>query len=256
MRQSDCARALAIAVFGITCLSSVTIAEERNAGPSAWSYEGDSGPSHWGELSATNDACIHGKEQSPIDIEQTIEADLPHLPIAWRPVRGRGVNNGHTIQVTVERGSFIVLDGTRYDLLQFHFHHPSEHLIQGKTHPIEAHFVHRAESGTIAVLAVFIDPGTESRLLESALNAAPAHEEIELPGTIELTSLLPRQRSYLRYEGSLTTPPCSETVHWIVFEHPAHASRRQIDRFAALYANNARPHQPVGRRFILNVRRN
>jgi carbonic anhydrase len=164
------------------------------------------------------------------------------------------LNNGHTIQVNVAPGSTAIVNGQRYDLLQFHFHHPSEHLLSGKAQDLEVHFVHKAASGALAVIGVFITPGAANATLQAVFDAMPAKEgpEVATSATIDPDQLL-SSGPYYRYMGSLTTPPCSEGLTWSVFEKPITASKDQILAFAKLFANNARPVQPLNNRFLLEV---
>jgi carbonic anhydrase len=214
-----------------------------------WTYE-EAG--HWGELSPDFQACGIGVEQSPIDLVQPIPSALGDVAIEWQAGPGVVENNGHTIEIKTAPGSAATVAGTRYDLVQFHFHHPSEHSLDGQRLAMEAHFVHRAGTGGLAVLGVFLVPGAEHAILAKVWEKMPAEEgEAELEEPVDLLSLLPKSRAYYRYAGSLTTPPCSEVVLWTVFAEPVEVSQAQIDAFAALYPMNARPVQEINRRFLL-----
>lgn len=214
-----------------------------------WGYaEAD----RWGALSPEFGACSLGNEQSPIDLSDPIPSALGDVVIDWRPTGGTVVNNGHTVQVNMAAGGTADVAGVRYDLLQFHFHHPSEHTVAGAHRAMEAHFVHRAESGALAVIGVFLVPGDGNPALAAVWERMPAsHGEAELDAQLDLASFLPAGRAYYRYAGSLTTPPCSETVLWTVFVEPVEVAEAQIDAFAALYPMNARPVQGLNRRFLL-----
>lgn len=220
-----------------------------------WSYEGHGGPAEWGQLSPNFEACGIGKDQSPVDIRSALPARLSPIKINYRAQPLALLNNGHTIQVNQAPGNFITFEGERYDLIQYHFHTPSEHTINGKAAPLEVHLVHKgAESGKLTVLGVNLVPGKANPLIGAVWAAAPAEAGPvkEVPGVrLDPAALLPAKRAYYRYEGSLTTPPCSEVVHWVVFKQPITASQAQIDAFAKLFPNNARPPQPINRRFIL-----
>jgi carbonic anhydrase len=165
----------------------------------------------------------------------------------------RVVNNGHTIQVNADPGSSCVIGGTSYVLQQFHFHHPSEHLLSGKPFDIECHFVHRSAAGDIAVIGVFMRPGETNRALQPIWDAMPRQEgpERDAGTTYDPGALLPANPGYYRYTGSLTTPPCSQGIVWTVLQQPIEASPEQIRQFAALYKNNARPVQGHNRRYLL-----
>ncbi|MFH7244512.1 MAG: carbonic anhydrase [Spirulina sp.] len=224
-----------------------------------WGYVGEAGPDHWGELSPEFQVCGLGREQSPIDLNYPISADLSPLTLAYQPVPLKLLNNGHTIQVNIagdsdNGGNTLDLDGKPYTLKQFHFHHPSEHTVAGAAFPMEIHFVHTHEDGSIAVLGVFIKEGAENPVLRPIWEAMPSHESEVLTvrnATINPSDLLPSEGDTFRYFGSLTTPPCSEIVSWLVFQRPIEASRAQIERFSLIFAHNARPVQPQNRRILL-----
>jgi carbonic anhydrase len=224
--------------------------------PPHWSYEGDTGPAHWGELSPDFKVCQLGLEQTPIDLAGGLKGELAgRVDIDYKPLPLRILNNGHTIQVNAEPGSACLIEATRYELLQFHFHHPSEHLLSGKPFDLEAHFVHRASSGDLAVLGVFVKPGARNAALQPIWDAMPRTEtpERNAGGSLDPSALLPKSSSYFRYMGSLTTPPCSEGLTWTVFRDAVEASPEQIRQFATLFPNNARPVQGRNRRFVIEA---
>jgi|HubBroStandDraft_6_1064221.scaffolds.fasta_scaffold24299_2 carbonic anhydrase len=226
------------------------------AHPPHWSYEGTTGPAHWGELSPDFKVCQLGMEQTPIDLSGSLKGELAgRLDINYKPLPLRIVNNGHTIQVNAEPGSTCTIGNTRYELLQFHFHHPSEHLLSGKPFDLEGHFVHRASTGDFAVLGVFIKPGARNAALQPIWDAMPQTEapERNAGGSFDASALLPKESGYFRYMGSLTTPPCSEGLTWTVFREPIEASPEQIRQFASLFPNNARPVQGRNRRFLIEA---
>ena len=220
-----------------------------------WGYEGAAAPEKWGELSADFKACKLGMEQTPIDLKGAIRArfDKP-LSLAYQPVGGKIVNNGHTIQVNLEKGCSCSIEGTSYELLQFHFHHPSEHLLAGKPFAMELHLVHKAENGALAVLGAFIREGAENPLLAPIFDTMPGKANAEAAlAPLDPSGLLPLARAYFRYMGSLTTPPCSEGLTWTVFKEPIEASPEQIRKFAALFPHNARPVQQRHHRYLLEA---
>jgi carbonic anhydrase len=221
-----------------------------------WSYEGEGAPARWGQLEADFRACDIGMEQSPIDLRGAVRADVGTVEPSFQDMPLVVLNNGHTIQVNCAAGSQTLINGTRFDLLQFHFHHPSEHLLAGKKFDMELHFVHRSAAGQLAVLGVFIQPGANNAALDPIWAAMPASAgpAKEAGTAIRPAALLPAGRSYLRYAGSLTTPPCSEGVLWTVFKDPIEASPDQVRRFAALFPVNARPVQSAVRRYLLETR--
>ncbi len=220
-----------------------------------WSYHGETGPQYWGALDESYDLCAHGEQQSPIDLSDERIAPLPAIEIDFQPFVPTVINNGHTIEVDSAQHGKMVLDGKTYTLLQFHFHHLSEHTMNGQHFPLEAHFVHRAEDGTLGVLGVFFKAGKANSDLQHIWDLAP-----KTPGkkhgktAFDAASLLPANRVYYRYEGSLTTPPCSQIVSWAIFSKPVEVSQAQIDAFARLYANNYRPTQNRYRRMVLKSR--
>jgi len=219
-----------------------------------WTYHGEEGPEHWGELSPDFHTCSIGTQQSPIDLTGPVRVSQDGLTVNWQPLPlDHVVNNGHTIQVNCPPGSTIQAGGRSYTLLQFHFHHPSEHKLAGRAFPLEVHFVHRSEAGDLAVLGVFFTEGAENATLAPIWAAMP-HQAGEADGhaTVNPAALLPAAHDHFHYAGSLTTPPCSETVSWYVLRQPVEASAAQIGAFAALFDNNARPTQPVNRRFLLS----
>lgn len=218
-----------------------------------WSYEGATGPAHWGEVDAASKVCSVGSQQSPIDVESSIKAQLPPLEIAWRKKPDMIVNNGHTIQVNAAAGNTLTVAKEKYDLVQFHFHHPSEHRIAGKSFPMEVHFVHRNAAGSLAVIGVLMTAGKANPAFKQIAGAMPAKagEPVKM-NAVDANQLLPARRSYYRYAGSLTTPPCSEVVNWLLLREPIQVAQADIDAFAKLYPMNARPPQKDNRRFVLS----
>ncbi|MEJ2374762.1 MAG: carbonic anhydrase [Pseudolabrys sp.] len=222
------------------------------AGP-PWGYEGAHGPDHWGEIDAASKVCGAGTQQSPIDIEHPIKAQLPPIKIAWHDRCKTIVNNGHTIQLDVVPGSTLAMGNDAYALVQFNFHHPSEHTIAGKTYPMEAHFVHRNDDGTLAVLAVMLKAGSSNTVFKKIVETMPrqAGPAVAADKAIDPHALLPSERGYYRYAGSLTTPPCSEVVNWVLLREPIVVAQADIDAFAKVFPMNARPVQNLDRRFVL-----
>jgi carbonic anhydrase len=218
-----------------------------------WSYEGEAGPDKWGTHEDADKACSIGSQQSPIDISGAISARQPLLKLSWDKRPDTIVNNGHTIQLGFPEGGTLAMDGRKYALKQFHFHHPSEHLVEGKRFAMEAHFVHAADD-RVAVVGVLLVPGRSNQVFRKIIATMPADEgaPIAADPAIDPNHLLPTQRTYFHYEGSLTTPPCSETVDWIVLTHPVEVDADDIAHFAKLYPMNARPVQKRDRRFILS----
>lgn len=223
-----------------------------------WGYTGPSGPEHWAELNADYKVCATGTQESPIDLRDAVPARLGDLGVEWRPFPLRVSNTGHSIQVDAQPGGRLSVDGKAFELAQFHLHHPSEHLLDGRRFPLEIHFVHRGPDGTAAVVAVFVEHGAANHALEPVLANMPREAGASRAAegaALEPRRLLPARRDYLRYEGSLTTPPCSENVDWLVLTAPIQASREQVGAFESLYAANARPLQDRHRRFLLRSER-
>jgi carbonic anhydrase len=222
------------------------------ASPEHWSYEGASGPDHWGELDRANATCSAGLQESPIDIKSSISAALPPVEIAWNR-GGRMVNNGHTIQINVPPGSKLTRGDSVYEMVQYHFHHPSEHHVDNKPFAMEAHFVHKdALSNELGVLGVFLVAGRPNPAFAHLAATFPAEEGAEVAvDDIDPRGLLPDRLGYWFYEGSLTTPPCTENVDWMLTALPLEVAASDIHRFSILFSNNARPVMPGNRRFIL-----
>ena len=218
-----------------------------------WGYTGATGPDHWAEMSPEYGICSRGQQESPVDLKGAVPAALGKLVHEWKPVPLRVANNGHTVQVEAPAGSTFSTAGKTYSLAQFHLHHPSEHLLDGRRFPLELHFVHRGTDGVLGVIGVFAVAGRANPTLQAVLDAMPRTRGATSPvtaRTVNIDKLLPRGAFY-RYEGSLTTPPCSESVDWVVMRTPIEASATQIDAFEKLYPYNARPVQPLNRRFLL-----
>lgn len=219
---------------------------------SDWGYHGDHGVESWGALSAT---CSEGKNQSPIDINDTVlvDAQLPNLAIKYSGHVSEVINNGHTIQANVTGDNTLQIDGDTFTLKQFHFHTPSENTLNGKTSPLEAHFVHANSHDELAVISVFYQAGLrEESALQHVLSDLPSNGEAVQPDTqISLNSLLPRLRSYYRFSGSLTTPPCSEGVRWFVLKDKQTVGQQELEVLQGAMGNNARPTQPAHARKVL-----
>ncbi|HVU29607.1 MAG TPA: carbonic anhydrase family protein [Sphingomicrobium sp.] len=241
MRTGIARAAFVTAFLGLTAADSGTAHH--------WSYAGPDGPSHWGG------ACKSGKSQSPIGIETaTVDVKkLPPLVIDYRPGTLHVIDNGHTVQVNVDKGSSMTVGGHRFELVQFHFHKPSEETIDGRHFAMVAHLVHRDLKGDLAVIAVPLRAGAANPVIETVWRYLP-HEkgrERSLHGvSISPGQLLPANRAYFTYMGSLTTPPCTEGVRWFVLKAPTSVSLNQITTFSKLYRANARPVQPLNRREV------
>jgi len=220
--------------------------------PAHWDYQGAGGPEQWAHLSPEFATCARGTRQSPIDIRDGIKVELDAVQFDYKPSAFKVLDNGHTVQVNVAPGNAIEVMGQRYELVQFHFHRPSEERINGKPFDMVAHLVHKSEQGRLAVVAVLLEKGSAQPVVQSVWNNLPLEkgDEIAARAPIDLNQLLPRERGYYTYMGSLTTPPCSEGVLWMVMKQPVTISDEQIGIFARLYPMNARPVQAASGRLI------
>ncbi len=218
-----------------------------------WSYSGAEGPTHWADLDPAYAACAAGFAQSPVDVSGALDATLPPLVIDYQGLGQDVVNNGHTIQVNVAPGSTLTLDGRTFTLKQFHFHTPSEDKMNGESFAMEGHLVHADPEGHLAVISVLYRLGAENPVIAQVWNAMPERTDTPAapPAPIDPAALLPTDKGYFRFDGSLTTPPCTEGVRWIVLKAPMTVSQSQVDRLtAAMHGANSRPVQPVNARVI------
>lgn len=223
-----------------------------------WSYDGENGPEHWDDLDPANAVCANGKEQSPINIvmARVIESEqLKKMEINYTPSDFSLVNNGHTIQANARTmDNIVTARGKEYTLVQFHFHAPSEHQFNGQHFDMELHLVHKDEKDQLAVIAVMMKEGMSNRVLANVWSALPEEETAEgvkLSAPVDLMSILPKDQQSFQYRGSLTTPPCSEAVQWIVLGKPIDISKEQIDAFRQIYPNNHRPIQALEDRKVM-----
>lgn len=219
-----------------------------------WGYTGHESPEKWGELSPNYALCSSGKNQSPIDVVDTISGELPALNLDYKAVKAEIVNNGHTIQVNFkDDANKLSLNGNTFTLKQFHFHTPSENRIQGKSFPLEVHFVHADSNNNLAVLGLLYEVGAENAQLSPVWAAMPkeAGQPIALKAQINPAEMLPEALDYYRFNGSLTIPPCSEGVNWLLLKNTVSASEAQVKAIEAIMGNNSRPPQAVNARVIL-----
>jgi len=219
-----------------------------------WSYSGEHGPEHWGELSEAFEACSDGVNQSPVDLADPVKADLGPIAPSYGGSAVAAINNGHTLQIEVGPGNSLDIDGQEFELLQFHLHSPSEHRIEGKSFPLEAHFVHQNGRGELAVLAVLFRDGPPHAGLAKIGETAPRQIGRSEPFDVSLADLglVLTDRDYYRYSGSLTTPPCTEGVMWLVLKSTSHVARAQVEGFVQLIGKDAREPQPLNGRAILH----
>lgn len=240
-------------VFSLEAFAQEHKVTEAHGGHEAhWSYHGETGPAHWGDLSSGAPVCKTGVRQSPIDLRPE-HASSPYKPFTLNYKIGRFefVNNGHSIQAAAELGNVLDYDSSLFSLKQFHFHAPSEHTVGGESFPMELHFVHASESGALTVVGVLITEGAKNDVLAEAFKNLPENDKVEAKKyTVDISALLPKNHGAFEYIGSLTTPPCSENVNWVVLRQPITLSKEQIDAFKKLYPNNNRPVQQPNERLV------
>lgn len=240
-------------VFSAIISCCLTSAQTTKSTAHDWSYDGKEGPTHWGDLRPDYSPCKLGKHQSPIDIRNAKSEQLLAIQFNYKPSPLKIINNGHTIQINYQPGSWITIGGSRYELRQFHFHHPSEETIDGKRYDMVIHLVHADDKGHLAVIAVLLSKGNPNPTIQKLWENLPktiGKEEAVTGVEINAGFLVPESRGYYTFDGSLTTPPCSEGVTWFVLKTPVDISAEQIESFDRLYPNNARPTQASNNRLI------
>lgn len=220
-----------------------------------WSYQNESGPDHWAELDDTFATCTSGKAQSPINLTAAKSADLANPDFYYQPVPLNLLNNGHTVQIPYAPGSYVTLDGVKYNLLQFHFHSPSEHTIDNQSQAAELHLVHQNEAGELAVVAIMLhtdEKASVNSAYEDLTQNLPSKvgDKIRTEKTINAQALLPKDLTTYRYSGSLTTPPCSESVTWLVMTEPVVLNSQQAAQYESLLDHNNRPLQLLNQRAV------
>ncbi|WP_238934563.1 carbonic anhydrase [Maricaulis parjimensis] len=218
-----------------------------------WGYEGAGAPENWGQLAPEYAVCSAGTQQSPIDLTQALPSDGVKPVLSFGEISGfEAERNAHGVTYHMPSGAAqLELNGDTYDLLQFHFHAASEHHVDGASFPLEVHFVTSNGTG-LAVVGVLFETGAANATVDALWSAiGEPGERQSIDTSLDLTSLLPADQTAYRYEGSLTTPPCSEIVSWTVFTSPLTVSQEQVDAFVSLVGENARPPQPLNRRYVL-----
>jgi carbonic anhydrase len=229
----------------------------QDAKPPHWSYEGATDPSHWGSLGSAYAVCSTGHLQSPIDIKGAKKTDLPALKMNYNSVPLNIIDNGHSVQINYPGGSTLTVGDKSYTLKQFHFHHPAEEEIDGKKYDLVAHLVHADSDGHLAVVAVLFKKGAANSLLDTLWKNVPSEKEKATDASsvsVSAKDLLPANLGYYTFQGSLTSPPCSEGVTWYVLKSHETLSGDQLAAFAKLYPHNARPIQPASGREILETK--
>jgi carbonic anhydrase len=246
--QGACVRTLPI-----TIQAPEPTREEEKSHSVHWAYEGEGGPEHWGELDSSYEACKSGEHRSPVNIVNPDMQDLANIAFHYWPSNLQILNNGHTVQVNYDSGSYIELDGQRYDVLQYHYHAPSEHTIEGKFFAAEFHIVHKNSDGKLAVVGILLDEGEENAAFQPLLSNLPAQQgqEKDLGIQINVADFLPMIQTTYRYSGSLTTPPCTEGVSWLVMATPIQVSADQMAALTGVFEGNNRPVQPLNTRLLV-----
>ncbi len=243
-------------IFALVTVLSGTSFASQSKGGAHWGYTGTEGPSHWGDLSSTYTTCKTGHQQSPIDIRSTGTKSGQPIGFDYKDTALKTLNNGHTIQVNHGASSHSMLPGGSYQLLQFHFHSPSENTLNGRQYDMEIHFVHKNAQGQLAVVGVFVEQGQSNPAIQTLWDNLPAtvnHENVVSSTSFNPAVLLPQDGTYYHFQGSLTTPPCSENVQWHVMKTPLQASRAQIERFVSVIGHNARPVQASNQRAVTEI---
>ena len=230
----------------ITTLTALTaLSASCFVSASEWSYSGKTAPEH------QHGTCQTGVNQSPIDITGAIESTLSPIVFNYAQAGKNIVNNGHTVQVNFDGKQSIEIEGKIFNLLQLHFHAPSKNLIAGHSFPLEMHLVHSDKNGNLAVVGVMLKEGKTNLELAKIWSKMPKSGEVDLGSKIDLTNLLPKEQAYYRFNGSLTTPPCTEGVTWFVMKNPITISSQQLAQFKSLYEGNNRPVQTINARPVL-----
>jgi carbonic anhydrase len=246
-------RATGLAIVLSSVLMGAGGAAVAAEGAPHWTYEGKENPAKWGDIDKEFATCKLGREQSPINItaKDAKKAALAPIKPAYKSSAGELVNNGHTIQINLADGGAATVPSGEYKLLQFHFHTPSEEQIEGKPFPLVAHLVHKNDAGKLAVIGVLFKSGRENAALKDIFAKLPAKEgKAPLAAPFDTAALLPKSLAYYTFNGSLTTPPCSEGVAWQVLKEPVEISPAQLAAFQKIFKMNARPVQPLNGRVV------
>ncbi len=248
--------------LALVCLSATISAQSKDSNSKQnhkvhWSYIGNTGPEHWSEIDPAFSLCSGGSMQSPVDLSKAKTSNLERIKFAYKEMPVDLINNGHTIQENVAKGSSAEIGGKIYQLIQFHFHTPSEHTVNGIHFDLEMHLVHKDNKGEYAVIGIFFKEGITNKELQKIIDNLPG--EINKPYInnsqyLNIEKLLPANRSYYHYKGSLTTPPCSEQISWNIFKTPIEASAKQLFKLKSIMGNNSRPIQKLNNRIISESR--
>ena len=242
------------AIIGCALALAAAVAAQEQSPAHTWDYGKLHGPSHWGESEPEFAQCSKGHHQSPIDIRNPQRVDLPPIQFDYKRSALDIIDNGHTIMINYAPGSFMIVGGKKYELKQFHFHRPSEEKINGNAYEMTVHLVHADQQGKLAVVAVLLQNGRDNPLVHELWNDLPKEKDKEEQFNniqIDVAKLLPADRGYYTFDGSLTTPPCSEGVMWYVLKQPVTVTAAEIEQFSKLYRDNARPTQLLYDRVVL-----
>ncbi|OYO30777.1 carbonic anhydrase [Janthinobacterium sp. PC23-8] len=252
MRATQAARAAARARHATVAKAAPSAPTPPVARGTHWSYEGDSGPANWSKINVDWGKCGSGNRQSPIDIRDGMKVELEQISFDYHPSSFNVIDNGHTVQVGVGSGNYLTVQNRMFELQQFHFHRPSEDRINGKTYEMVVHLVHRDAEGKLAILALMLERGTPQATIQTVWNNLPLEKFDTMSPSILLDpmEMVPARRDYYTYMGSMTEPPCSENVLWLVMKQPVQASAAQMALFSRLYPLNARPVQATNGRII------
>jgi carbonic anhydrase len=246
---------LAAVMFSLCIMATALESAEEHGSCPAWSYSGANGPEHWGDLCPDFAACKTGKQQAPVDITNPKVVHLSAIHFADHPAPLKIIDNGHSIQQNFApgNGNTITVDNKTYELVQFHFHHPSEESIDGKHLAMTTHLVFKSADGQIAVIGVLDKEGRPNPLVATLWDNLPAEKNKEHDSSaveVNAIQLVPAKHSYYKYAGSLTIPPCPEGLTFFIMDTPMEFSKEQIAKFAEIYPDNARPVQPLNGRVV------
>ena len=240
------------ALIGGVAVVTVGLAVFGGGDGPTWGYEGETGPEYWGTLSEDYATCDEGHFQSPFDLRPDVTADLPAFEFSYGEAPVAVTNNGHTLQVNVPEGHAMTVDGVTYNLLQLHFHTPSEYTIKGRTFPMSMHLVHATDAGEYGVVGVMLEIDEAHPTIERLWEVAPTSKgTVSSDETFEIATLLPANGDYMRFMGSLTTPPCTEGINWHMMTTPITISAEQVAAFEAIFPMNARPLQDENLRLVV-----
>lgn len=235
--------------------SSTSSTAEPSGAAKAWGYEGAEGPRNWGNLSSAFQSCKTGTAQSPVDIPAAAGLSSEPISLSYAASDCEVSNSGHSAELRSLGAQSLTVAGVRYTFKQMHFHAPSEHTLAGVRYDAEFHFVHESDDGQLAVMGIVARDGLRSAAWSTFIDAASAAGTSSVrTGAIDLPSLFPAALGHYAYDGSLTTPPCSENVRWLVLQAPIELGTDQITKLKGKHSNNNRPIQPLNDREVMLVK--